>query len=45
MLFESQISFTVRKLLCRNGLFLNVIEELQIFRFLEWNQFDYYTIE
>jgi hypothetical protein len=29
MLFESQISFTVRKLLCRNGLFLNVIEELQ----------------
>jgi hypothetical protein len=34
VLFESQISFIVRKLLCRNevnpnGLFLKVIEELQ----------------
>jgi hypothetical protein len=34
VLFESQLSFIVRKLLCRNevntnGLFLKVIEELQ----------------
>jgi hypothetical protein len=27
------------------GLFLKVIEELQIFWFLEWNQCHYYTIE
>ena len=29
VLFESQILFIVRKLLCRNGLFLKVFEELQ----------------
>ena len=29
VLFESQISFIIRKLLFRNGLFLKVIEELQ----------------
>jgi hypothetical protein len=50
VLFESPISFIVRKLLCRNevninGLFLKVIEELQNILVLEWNQCHYYTIE